>query len=632
MKTINTYIIICSLILLSGLGYAQKGNIKKADKNFENLAYIDAIEVYEAVANKGYEDADIFKHLGDANYFNANYSEASKWYGKLYDLQGEQGGDYNFRFGQSLKAIGDYQKADVYLERFYKSKGENYVKASNVLSAIENVSYRYLAEKARFNTTYSDYPAYYNNDTLYVVSANSGDLKTPWNNQPTSDIFLLNKSSLSELGGDVNSKYNEGSIAMTKDGETLYFTRNDYHNKKLGKDGNKTTRLKLYRAQKIDGKWTNIEELPFNNSEYSTGHPALSNDESKLYFVSDMPGNGSKGGTDIYETEIYDDGSFGAVFNMAGFNTPGNEMFPFVASDGSFYFASNGQIYNLGGLDIYQAKPNSDGVYGKVENLGEPINSTMDDFAFVIDAKKKSGYFATNREDSASDDIFSFTENDGYVAPCIVDLKGVVRDKKTGDILENTLVSLIGADNTIISQKVAPAGLYDFSEVDCNKVKFIRAEKNGYQTNEESVNEPVDGVSRMDILLDKRTHGVTDGSDIANLILKPIYFDLDKSNIRPDAEIELQKVIAVMQLHPNLKIDVRSHTDSRANDNYNMHLSDRRVKATIDYLVNNGGISQSRLTGRGYGESQLKNSCYNGTNCSEYEHQQNRRSEFIVNN
>ena len=385
----------------------------------------------------------------------------------------------------------------------------------------------------------------------------------------------------------------------------------------------------MYRAENINGEWDNVTELPFNDSEYSIGHPALSSDDSKLYFVSDMLSNGNNGGTDIYEVALLENGSFGPIFNMANFNTPGNEMFPYVAKDGTFYFASNGQIANLGGLDIYSSAANENGVYGKVTIVGAPINSPMDDFAMMINSETKKGYFASNRSGAKSDDVYSIVENTNYEIPCVVTFRGVVRDKKTGDILENALVSLIDSDNNVITQKVVTAGLYQFDEMDCKKAKFVRAEKSNYQTGEELILAPIDEISSTDVLLSRRNIDLIVGTDLG-LILNPVYFDLNSSYIRPDAAIELQKIIAVMQQNPSLAIDVRSHTDSRASDHYNMWLSDRRVRRTINYIVSHGNISRDRLTGRGYGESQLVNGCPNSIDCSENEHQRNRRSEFIV--
>ncbi|MBX2829350.1 MAG: OmpA family protein [Flavobacteriaceae bacterium] len=627
MKPIYYTVLIAILLLFMGPMNAQSGSLKKADRKFEDLAYIDAVSIYETIAEKGYEDSDLFERLGDGHYFNAKYAEAAKWYEKLKDYNGGLSAEYSFRYGQSLKATGRYDEADAYMADFFRSQGVEYLGSESYLRSIDAHSNRFKVNPVAFNTRYSDYPAFLQKDSLYVISAGDGKV-TPWNKEPTSNINYLSGTSLTEVSGALNTEFNEGSLTITKDGSTMYFTRNDYDGKKRGKDSNKITRLKLYRAFKIGGEWGQVEELPFNDSEYSFGHPMLNEDDSKLYFVSDMPNNGSKGGTDIYEVEIFADGGFGAPFNMAGFNTAGNEMFPYVAEDGTFYFASNGHQENLGGLDIYESKLTPAGVYGKVQNLGKPVNGPTDDFAYVYNSTDKKGYFASNRGGNRSDDIYYAIENEGYQPECIVMMTGVIRDKNTLEILENTLVSLIDAENKVISQKVVAAGQYEFDEMDCNRAKFVRAEKNGYQTQEEMLGEPTNGVVTTDVLLSKRSIDLSTGTDLG-LIVNPIYFDLGKHNIRPDAEIELQKIATIMKDNPSIKVDVRSHTDSRSNDYYNMSLSNRRAQSTINYLVR-AGIDRSRLTGRGFGETQLQNGCANGVRCSETEHQRNRRSEFIV--
>ncbi|WP_034061500.1 OmpA family protein [Lacinutrix jangbogonensis] len=623
MKYIKN-IILFSLLLVVSLSNSQSKKLKKADKKFNDFAYVDALKIYEDVADSGYEDADLFKKLGDGYYFNADYIDATKWYSKLVAINSNLEPVYQFRYGQSLKASGNYEQADTYLSTFFESQGIPYSNFDNYLKNIEENSNAYKVSTVDFNTKYSDYPAFLKEDSLYVISGSLTEKKTPWNNEPTSDIFLLkNKRTLNNLGDTFNTKFNEGSLVITKNGTTMFFTRNDYNDRKRGRDANKTTRIKLYSALKENGTWDAIKELPFNNSEYSFGQPALSPDDSKLYFVSDMPGKGSKGGTDIYEVDLFEDGSFGTPSNMTAFNTPGNEMFPFVAKDGTFYFSSNGQVANLGGLDIYRSGAVG-GVYNKVENIGKPVNGPMDDFAIVVDSDTNKGYFASNRIGAVSDDIYSFI----YIEPCLVNYTGVVRDKKTGAVLDNVLVSLMDGDNKILSQKVVTAGVYEFNGIECEKAKFVRAEMDSYQTAEELLIAPIDGLSTTNVLLSLRKIELIKDTDLA-MLLNPIYFDLDKSNIRPDAEVELQKIVIVMRDNPALKIDVRSHTDSRARDAYNIALSNRRAKSTLEYIVN-AGIDSSRLTSKGYGETQLINECANGIKCSDQAHQSNRRSEFII--
>lgn len=627
MKQIKLLLVILITICCVSVTPAQNASIKKANEKFANLQYVDAIKIYEDVANNGVVDQDIFKKLGDAYYFNANYLAAATWYEKAFALQNVQEPIYNFRYGQSLKSAEKYQQAESYLKQYYAMLGESdaTIMSKTSISNIENQSDMFKISEVGFNGKYSDYPAFYQGDTLHVVSANVALKKTGWNGEPTSDVFTLNSGLLNDISGAVNTPYNEGSLVLTNDGNTMYFTRNNFLGKKRGEDSNEVTRLKLYRATKANGSWGKVVELPFNSSEYSVGHPALSPDNKTLYFISDMPG--SKGATDLYQTEIIADSIYGEVKNLEKLNTIGSEMFPFMAKDGTLYFSSNGYP-NLGGLDVFMAKPDATKGFGRVRNVGKPVNSNFDDFAFVINSDTKKGYFASNRLGTESDDVFGVNFNEDF-KNCNSMVAGLVKDAKTGELLGGAVVSIIGDNNMVLERTTANANAqYSFNGIDCKEAKFIRAENNGYQTNEIVYPNNSEQPEYTDILLNKKTFGLYDGANLADL-LNPIYFNLDKSDIRKDAEVELQKIIAVMKQFPELKIDVRSHTDSRANDNYNMALSEKRNQSTINYLINNG-IDSNRLSGKGYGESQLVNKCSNGVRCTEQQHQENRRSEFIV--
>ncbi len=620
--------LILSLISVTSICFAQRKEIEKADEKFKKLAYIDAIDIYKKVAEKGFKDEEIYKKLGDAYYFNADYDEALKWYNKLFIINPDCDTEYYFRYGQTLKATNNYTKADSYLKKYFNFKGANYTKSTEYLSDIEKNSNLYIINKIKHNTKYSDYPAYLKNNVLYAVSANLKGKINDWNNEPASNIQNYSQNSGFKPIKNLSTIYNEGSLVITKDGNTMYFTRNDFIREVIEEeDGYRDIRLKIYKAEKVNGDWDNITELPFGSPDYSIAHPALSLDEKKLYFVSDMPNSLAKGGTDLYEVEIFEDGSFGVPLNISEINTVGNEMFPFIAHDNTLYFSSNGHASNLGGLDVYASKI-IDGSFKTPQNLGTPINSNMDDFSFMINYENTKGYFASNRKGTKSDDIYLFVPNKNYKKPCSVTLKGDIRDEKTNELIRESDISLIDIDNKTLKYDFVKEGNYYFEDTDCGAVKFIRVEKDSYQTKEVSVDTTEEGEIVTDIYLASRKIETGMGVDIAQY-LNPIYFDLDKSNIRPDAQIELEKVIQIMNLRPTLKIDVRSHTDGYSSDAYNLKLSDRRVKSTINYIVNNG-IRRSRLSGRGYGESQLLNDCKEAKNCTDEENQRNRRSEFII--
>ena len=423
---------------------------------------------------------------------------------------------------------------------------------------------------------------------------------------------------------------------FTQDGNTMYFTRNNFNNGKKGRDSERTILLKLYKATKDGDKWTNVTELPFNSNEYSVAHPALSPDEKTLYFASNMPG--TLGASDIFKVSINADGSYGTPENLGNkINTEARETFPFVTDNNELYFASDGHP-GLGGLDVFVTQLKEDGNVGSIKNVGEPVNSKMDDFAFLIDNKTKNGFVSSNRKEDnlGYDDIYKFTEILPIPKDCEQLLTGIVVDEESQEPIANARVVLFdSAENKLKEQTSDAEGKYDFGTVDCDTKLKIRAEKPTYNTNEISVTIPKESGttdSKVAIELTEKPLKVGDPLNKA-LNIEIIYFDLDKSNIRPDAAVELAKVLEVMKEYPTMKIDVRSHTDCRQTAAYNLALSDRRAKSTIAWLIKNG-IAADRLTGRGYGESQLVNDCgcepTNESNCTEEQHQKNRRSEFII--
>ena len=416
----------------------------------------------------------------------------------------------------------------------------------------------------------------------------------------------------------------------------MYFTRNNFINGKQKMDASKTTLLKLYKATKDDeGKWANVVELPFNSNDYSCAHPALSPDDKTLYFASNMPG--TVGQSDIFKVAINADGSFGTPESLGGgINTEARETFPFVTDENEIFFASDGQL-GLGGLDVFSLIVYEDGTMSKVFNVGSPVNSQQDDFAYLIDSKTKFGFFSSNREGGkGNDDIYKFVEQIPLPYNCKQIVSGVITDEETKEVLANAKVTLFDEDMNVISDMIAnEKGEYKFEELECEKTYFVRAESKDYETVETSVvTGSAPGETTAKLPITKRVKQVGVGSDLAKAFdIKIIYFDLDKSNIRPDAALQLEKILQVMKQYPTMKVDVRSHTDCRQTAKYNQALSDRRAKSTIAWLVKNG-VAADRLTGKGYGESQLVNDCgcepTNESKCSEEEHQANRRSEFII--
>lgn len=636
--------IIVSCILLLGLskGYSQQTKLAIADKKYERFAYIDAIATYEKVAEKGYKDEKMFQRLGNAYYFTAELIKAEKWYTALFDMNPDQEAEYYYRYAQSLKSIQNYKKADEILELFYKKSGNDqraklFSSKKNYLEDIKENSNRFTVEDAGINSAYSDYGSSFWNNKLVFASARdtTGTFRkiSKWTNQSFTNLYSSeldansNPKKVERLGSKINSKFHEATPVFTKDGTSMYFTRNNYLRGKKGRDDQRITLLKIYKASLIDGKWANVKELPFNSDAYSVAHPALSVDEKELYFASNMPG--TLGQSDLFKVTINGDDTYSTPVNLGpSVNTEGRETFPFISDDNELYFASDGRP-GLGGLDIFVTKIKKE-AFEEIKNVGAPINGSQDDFAFLINTKTRVGFFTSNREGGHGyDDIYKFKEIKKL--ECQQFLSGYITDKETEDILPNAKVTLFDENMKALATIVSnEKGYYSFS-VFCGIRYIVRAEKMQYESNEASKDIPKEsGETTLSLSLDKRIKKVAVGTDLAKVLDIPIiYFDLDKSFIRKDAAFELEKVLAVMLANPSMKVDIRSHTDSRQTFKYNEALSDRRAKSTRVWLIKNG-IAADRLTAKGYGEYQLTNRCADDVECTEEEHQLNRRSEFII--
>jgi outer membrane protein OmpA-like peptidoglycan-associated protein len=500
----------------------------------------------------------------------------------------------------------------------------------------------------------------------------------------------------------LNTKYHEGPMTFTRDQNFIVFTRNNSSKGKSGKSSEGIRKLKLYSSSNVDGKWVDVKELPFNNSEYSVGHPAFSPDDTQLYFVSDMPGG--YGGTDIYVVE-YKGGQWGTPVNMGKeINTEGNEMFPFIDEGGNLYFSSDGHE-GLGGLDVFFAELRDGVAYRGVQNTGAPINSEKDDFGFITDRSRTNGYFSSNRKKGVSDDdIYAFrrickqlnifvydaktstplenadvrilrnganqelklTNLSGQTELCVdanteYEFKAIKEGFAMNSIrfstltqspksvmnvsiylerTENTLLKgivktevnqlpAIGVRVTLRNDKdkseqtvvTGPDGGYEFS-TKTNAPYTITAQKDQYATKKTQFNKAKrTGKVVTDSL---GLYGVGDVFELDN-----IYYDLNKFFIRPDAARELDRVVDLLNEYPTMQIELRSHTDARATDTYNIRLSENRARAAMGYLISRG-ILPDRLMARGLGETEILNGCADGVRCSEREHQKNRRTEFKI--
>lgn len=650
MKNIITII----LIFISTVGFAQS-KYKKADRLFERMQYIEAASEYERAIDRGDNSMEVLQKAGDAYYFNTDMEKANKWYDILMsDYLKTVDPEYIFRFSHTLEGMGQHKLAKKWMKEFSTrtlqkdARANKYAQKDTTIEDILNLEAQFTLKNLSINTNNSDFgPMYYGDRLVYSSAIDTSYYHKRtynWNEQPFLNFQLgrINATDtdveyLNEFSEEINTKYHEATLAFSPNEEKVYFTRNNY-NGKLGRDGEGVNHLKLYSAdlnvslnEKVE--WHNIKELPFNSDDYSVGHPTVSKDGKQLYFVSDMPG--SIGATDIYVVDVLDDNEYSQPRNLGPkINTAGREMFPYITNN-KLYFASDGHL-GLGGLDVFESKYND--VFENPINLGAPLNSQLDDFSYIVDEDTNLGFVCSNRAGGkGDDDIYSFDRNplekkEGE-SICDPSVTGYVSNTITGERIASVTVKLFDESGKELAETQTNLnGNYAFkSNLNCNTRYDVKVSKVGYNPNEKPFMTSKDGKEIIVPLgLKIKDEGIFEDRGLVKIKIGIIYFDLDKSFIRNDASIELNKVVLMMNQYPNMVINIESHTDSRSPDDYNLELSDRRAKEARDYIVAQGISAERILSAIGYGETQTVNNCKNGVPCSEAQHQLNRRSEFII--
>lgn len=616
----NLYIAL-SFVTISASVFAQNKDTKAADKLFSRYEYVSAAKEYQKLVDNGKGDGYVYKQLADTYYNMFNTTEASTWYAKA--TESSQDAETYFRYAQMLKANGKYEEANKQMNKFASMvpndlRAKAFKENPNYVPKILGKNVSYTVNSLAVSSDKSDFGAVMYDNTLYFTSARNGARKNyGWNDEPFLDVYtstMGDSGTFSEASTltSVNSKFHDGPVTISSDGNTMYFSSDSFREGLFEKD--KVNKLKLgknnlYVATKSGDSWNNIKPLPFNSKDYSLSNPSLSRDGKTLYFSSNMPG--SLGGVDIWKVSVNGD-TYGAPENLGNkVNTEGNESFPFIADDNStLYFASSGK-QGLGGYDVYQIDlaKGSEAV-----NMGKPVNTEKDDFAFTFNKAKNLGFLSSNR--NGNDDIFSATPI------CGVDLLVVVTNAKTGEILSNAKVAILDDKKNVIATETSnDKGEVNF-RVECDKPYSIQASKDGFEGNVFPVAKSKGPTAKVDAALQPIDVIVTP----TEIILKPIYFEFDKNNITQEGAFELDKLVQVMKNNDKLVIYAKSHTDRRGSDDYNMTLSERRAQATVQYVISKG-ISAERISGKGFGESEPKVAC---DKCTEEEHSQNRRSEFLI--
>lgn len=637
--------VLTMVLLLFGteavLAQEQPSRRSRAELLYDKLEYANAAAAYEKLVDVKKTRTEDMERLADSYRRINEYELAENWYSRVVS-QPDHKQESLLHYAEVLKKRGRYAEASkqylVYQEKYGNAENiTRYIQgADSAVVWMKSPSLHNLRNEAAINTDLSEFSLVPTSRGVIYAGEPHGLLnnKSGMTGQSYLKVYAANRERDGELSypntmeGAFNSAlYHVGPVAVNAAEDVLYVTRTypGKESEKYRADGLKWRKhnleLKIYRKNGTD--WSE-EDFAYNNvEEYSLGHAALSTGGSVLYYASDMPGG--QGGVDIWYSELQNDGSWGAPKNAGStINSAGDEMFPSVFGD-TLYFSSDGRV-GMGGLDIYKSIGNRS-TFSTPENLRYPLNSASDDFAYVVAANSDDiiyGYLSSNRTGGrGGDDIYSFS----YSKPkFIIVLEGLTRDKDTGELLPATTVTLFHEGKEIAAKGVTDKdGRITFT-LNRGEPYRLLAEKTGYHSDSTHVESlfPTRDTTVKVVMNLQPIYTVGD-----KFVLEHIYYDFDKHNIRKDAALILDQLVATMRDNPTLRIELSSHTDSRGSDSYNEKLSQRRAQSAVDYIVTRG-IARDRLVAKGYGEKRLVNRCSNGVPCSIADHQANRRTEVEV--
>lgn len=600
------YIIVCLLLTAVAAG-CRTPKLSEADAQFQRGEYYDASVTYKKVYNKlrkkeerpqrgevAFKMGRCYRLLNMSARASAAFQNALR-----YEYPDST---THFMLAQALHADGKYAAAlrsyDKYLEFCPDdSLAINCAEGCRTAQEIRARGSRYVVKQAKlFNSRRADFCPMYlgaDCDQIYYTSTTekaTGDKKSEITGMKNADVFFSKKNEKGEwerpepVEGELNTEFDEGIVAFSPDAQTMYLT-------KARRELNAPTSVEIYTSTRSDAKWSAPVKFEITADTLSTfGHPAVSPDGEYLYFVSDMPGG--YGGKDIWRISLKE--RQGSLVNLGpDINTEGNDDFPYVRSDGSLYFSSDGHP-GMGGLDIFRATAVGDpaDLRWKVENMGFPINSAGDDFGITF-GKGEDGFFSSNRGDARGyDHIYSFEYD-----PVRITIEGLVMDKDEEPV-KNAIIRIVGNDGSNQKEVARDDGSFSFALQ--RGVKYVMlAGAKGYLNQKQEF--------ASDSTMEDANYWV---EFILPSISKPsvvenIFYDYDKADLRPESKTALNELIAVLHDNPNVTIEMASHTDRWGSDAYNINLSERRAKSVVDYLVENG-ISRDRLQPHGYGKSRPK--------------------------
>lgn len=690
-----------------------------ADQYFKQLDYSRAAPIYDELAQltvKGKKKSwDEVRLAAQSNMHSQNYKQAEYWYAQM-DKGGQLTDDDALHYIEVLRSNEKYDDARDQMKKLAQKQPDNkwlqaYLQDPGYVSELKEDSALYKVKTLPFNSGLGEYsPAYYKDGLVYASRRrNSGfvNRKFLWDNSYFADLYYVTKKGKDNfakrgkmMAKPFKSLRHDGPVAFSHDGKTAIVTQN--YTGSVGKG--EQVKLALYMAKVDDkGKWSSAGTFPHNSKDYSVGHPSLSKDGSTLYFASDMPGG--MGGADIYKSTL-SNGTWSAPVNLGpGVNTPGNELFPFIADDGALYFASTGHV-GLGGLDIFKSTAD----FSSVENMGYPVNTSADDFGLIVSEEGNLGYFTSNRGDRV-DRIYETTikvaefyldgmvvmddcnntpvtnqevmltntthgtsetlttdasgkftvklkKNSSYtlttsrqeyrllsegsastmgklqserytatleLAALKIPVTFTTTDKANGQKLADVKVKITRKSDGQSQDLVSDAEGKITMVLDRNEQYTVDYHVHGYleHTSPLSTSDlKCKNEFAMDLPLEKIKKG-----DV--FVINNILYDYDSANLRVESEGELDKLAVFLMENNNIKVELSSHTDSRGGDSYNLKLSQKRAQSCVDYLIRKG-VLKGNIVAKGYGETKLQNRCGNNVECSEEEHQQNRRTEIKI--
>mgnify|MGYP003634540993 FL=1 len=615
------YILLILFVGVAMSAQAQTDKTAKADKLYEQLRYVDAAEAYEKLIKNGVRTQHVYTQLGDSYFYNSDFKNAEKNYARA--IKNDPQVETLYRYAQSLKASQKYDLSNTIMNQFASLKpgddrAKEYKSNPNYINDILGMKVGFTTKSHKFNTEASDFSALQVGSKLYFSSArNENRGKYGWNKEPYLDIYeaiiddagVVGKPEL--VNGEVNTKYHEGTLDITPDGKYMFFTRVDYYKGDYEKAVDGESKLNIYRALNAGGEWRDVATTSLESKEYGVGHPSITKDGKSIYFASQAPDG--LGGTDIYKADLKDGVISNPVNLGPSVNTAGDDSFPYIADDNTLYFSSNGHL-GLGGLDVFKYTD------GQVTNMGSPVNSSLDDFGFSYSEATGKGYVSSNRDGGqGGDDVYGIER----IEICEVAVSVTAVDAKTGMPIPGAIVSLQdGNNNTMPGQTTDANGKAVFT-TDCNLELTARGAKDKYESGEATLSVAEEETAMVEVLMVPEPEIVED-----KIILNKIYFDLDNSDIRPDAALELDRLVGLMKKYPTLEILAETYADIRGSDDYNLALTERRSESIIKYVASQG-VDASRLTAAGRGEANPIVDCAS-KKCTSAEYELSRRSEFTI--